>query len=369
MKRAFAVVLVLALLASSFAFLPAFASILDYWTEKTPTPDAIGIGTAPANAAVLDGKIYTVAQGDMLEIYDPATDSWTNGTQMPIKAVDITTAACQNKIYVFSGIGGISCITEVYDPATGEWQTAASMPSSWVPMRLQANVVDGKIYLIGGLVQLVAYAFQFFSWNWMYDPANDSWSERASIPLGVAGYASCVVDGKIYVIGGAYNYVRGFTSYTDRVQVYDPETDGWSEGKPLPNAMAWMAASATVGVQVPKRIYVVGGVAEGDSGKFTVGWMQIYDLQAGERVWSRGSAMPAVRSGLVLVNVDDAFYAIGGEDANGNPVTANWAYTPDYSPTPQSPAAVVAVALIVSAAAVSFGLVAYFLRRKRRNQT
>jgi hypothetical protein len=34
MKRAFRAVLVVALLASSFAFLPAFASNLDYWTEK-----------------------------------------------------------------------------------------------------------------------------------------------------------------------------------------------------------------------------------------------------------------------------------------------------------------------------------------------
>jgi N-acetylneuraminic acid mutarotase len=359
--------LVVALLASSFAFLPAFASNLDYWTEKAPTPDAIGIGTTPANAAVLDGKIYTVAQGDMLEIYDPAADSWTNGTQMPIKAVDITTAACQNKIYVFSGT------TEVYDPATGEWQTAASMPSPWVPMRLQANVVDGKIYLIGGLRNWAPYYSQFFSWNWMYDPANDSWSERASIPLGVAGYASCVVDGKIYIIGGVYKYIfsgRGYTSYTDRVQIYDPETDGWSEGKPMPNAMAWMAASATAGFQVPKRIYVVGGIVQEDSGKSTVDWTQIYDLQAGERVWSTGSAMPAARRMLVLVNVDDAFYALGGEDANDNPVTANWAYTPDFALSSLSPAALVAAGVIVSVAIV-FGLAAYFLRRKskRRNQT
>jgi hypothetical protein len=360
MKRALAVSLILALLASSFAFLPAFASNLDYWTEKTPTPDAIGIGTAPANAAVLQGKIYTVAQGDMLEIYDPATDSWTKGTQMPIKAVDITTAACQNKIYVFSAI------TEVYDPATGEWQTAASMPSPWVPIGLQANVVDGKIYLIGGLQQLVAYAYRFFSWNWMYDPANDSWSERASIPLGVSGYASCVVDGKIYVIGGFYNYTRGYASYTDRVQIYDPETDGWSEGVPMPNAMAWMAASATVGSQVPRRIYVVGGVVEGDSGKSTVDWTQIYDLQAGERVWSRGSSMLTARKGLVLVNVDDVFYALGGVDDNYTSFKANEAYTPDYALSSLSPTALVAAAVIVSVAIV-FVLAAYFLRRKRKS--
>jgi N-acetylneuraminic acid mutarotase len=359
MKRAFRAVLVVALLASSFAFLPAFASNLDYWTEKAPTPDAISIGY-PSNAAVLDGKIYTVAQGDMLEIYDPAADSWTNGTQMPIKAVDITTAACQNKIYVFCGI------TEVYDPATGEWQTAASMPSPRAPavtLGIQPNVVDGKIYLIGGSLNPAAYVYQFFSWNWMYDPANDSWSERASIPLGVSGYASCVVDGKIYIIGGAYNYVRGYASYTDRVQIYDPETDGWSEGAPLPNAMAWLAACATVGVQVPKRIFVVGGIVQEDSGKSTVDWTQIYDLQAG---WSRGSAMPAVRTGLVLVNVDDVFYALGGEDANDNPVTANWAYTPDYALSSLSPTALVAAAVIVSVAIV-FVLAAYFLRRKRKS--
>ena len=203
----------------------------------------------------------------------------------------------------------------------------------------------------------------------MYDPANDSWSERASIPLGVSGYASCVVDGKIYIIGGGYKYIfsgRGYTSYTDRVQIYDPETDGWSEGVPMPNAMAWMAASATVGSQVPRRIYVVGGVVEGDSGKSTVDWTQIYDLQAGERVWSRGSSMLTARKGLVLVNVDDVFYALGGVDDNYTSFKANEAYTPDFALSYLSPTALVAAAVIVSVAAVSFGLVAYLLRRKKR---
>ena len=196
-RRILTAALVSTLLASVLAFLPEFASNLDYWTEKAPTPDAIGIGTTPANAAVLDGKIYTVAQGDMLEIYDPATDSWTRGPQMPIRTFDMAIAPCQNQIYVFSGI------TEVYDPATGERQTASSMPSPWVPMGIQANVVDGKVYLIGGSRNWAPYAYQFFSWNWMYDPANDSWSQQTSIPLGVSGYASCVVDDKIYVIGGS----------------------------------------------------------------------------------------------------------------------------------------------------------------------
>jgi N-acetylneuraminic acid mutarotase len=346
MKRAIAVVLVLALLASSFTFLPAFASILDYWAEKAPTPDAIGIGTTPANAAVLDGKIYTVAQGDILEIYDPAADSWTRGTQMPIRAVHMAIAACRNKIYVFSGI------TEVYDPATGEWQTAASMPNPWAPafpVGIQANVVDGKVYLIGGSRNWAPYAYQFFSWNWMYDPANDSWSERASIPLGVSGYASCVVDDKIYVIGGAYNY-SGYAYYTDRVQIYDPRTDGWSEGVPLPKAMAWLAASATVGSQAPKRIYVVGGMVLGDSGYYSVDWTQIYDHQAG---WSRGSAMPTARRMLVLANVNDVFYALGGIDDNNNSFTTNEAYTPpDYVPVYPSPAACVAAAVIALVALV-----------------
>ena len=76
--------------------------------------------------------------------------------------------------------------------------------------------------------------------------------------------------------------------------------------------------------------------------------------------------MPAVRTGLVLVNVDDVFYALGGEDANDNPVTANWAYTPDYALSSLSPTALVAAAVIVSVAIV-FVLAAYFLRRKRKS--
>ena len=118
---------------------------------------------------------------------------------------------------------------------------------------------------------------------------------------------------------------------------------------PLPDAMAWLAASAIVGSQVPKRIYVVGGMVLGDSGYYSVDWTQIYDLQAG---WSRGSAMPTARRMLVLANVNDTFYALGGIDDSNNSFKVNEAYTPDYAPSSPSPAAGVAAAVIALVAIV-----------------
>jgi hypothetical protein len=55
-----------------------------------------------------------------------------------------------------------------------------------------ANVVGDKIYVIGGLPDRTL--------NQVYDPATDTWTIKASMPID-AGGASVVFNNKIYVIG------------------------------------------------------------------------------------------------------------------------------------------------------------------------
>ena len=64
---------------------------------------------------------------------------------------------------------------------------------------MQANVVNGKIYVIGGEESDGVVAV-----NEVYHPVTDTWSTKTSIPTPVSAYASAVVDEKIYVIGGLY---------------------------------------------------------------------------------------------------------------------------------------------------------------------
>ena len=269
--------------------------------------------------AVVNGKIYAIGGYNLdsgylttNEEYDPATDTWTTKKPMPTPRTDLAIAVYQNKIYVIGGhrlvVGGYEVFgtNEVYDPLTDTWETKTSMPTN--RSGLCANVVNGKIYLIGGGYPTYLGIGRRDA-NEVYDPSTDSWTTKTPIP-NAGGYVSAVVNNKIYIM-----------SYNNRTQIYDPETDTWVFGKPMPTAVSHAAAGATTGVVAPKRIYVIGG---GTRFSLSTCLVQVYDPEGD--VWDIGTSMPTPRSGLRVAVVNDMLYAIGGSRP---PITAvNEQYTP-----------------------------------------
>jgi hypothetical protein len=69
---------------------------------------------------------------------------------------------------------------------------------------------------------------------WSYDPATDSWAQRAPIPQAVnhAVSATFVMGDRIVLAGGKTTH----TTLTDKVWAYDPGADEWDELSPLPTA-------------------------------------------------------------------------------------------------------------------------------------
>ena len=175
--------LVLCSLIISLPSIAAVRAVEDFWTTLEPMPTArAGIGVA-----VVDGKIYAIGGSyDSLgetEEYDPATNTWTKKTSMPTPRMWVGIAVVENKIYAIGGDSGnwTSDITptnvnEVYDPATDTWETLTPMPTK--RMAVSANVVDGKIYVIGGGQRAPNTNFDV---NEVYDIETDTWTTKTSI--------------------------------------------------------------------------------------------------------------------------------------------------------------------------------------------
>jgi N-acetylneuraminic acid mutarotase len=246
MRKSAAATLALLFMAASciVAVKPALSSANDSaentWVSKAPMQQArAGLGVVAVN-----GKIYAIGgttweksgqqtSGGVVgtnEVYDPATDTWAFKASMPTPRELFGIAVYQNKIYCIgrSTSSGVTGINEVYDPATDTWETKESIPT--VRAGPQANVVNDKIYLIGGFVGNVISGYSYLTLNDVYDPETDSWSTKASMPTGVSGRFSAVVDGKIYVLMPNPNLN----------QVYDAGTDSWSlEGVHLCPTFRW----------------------------------------------------------------------------------------------------------------------------------
>ena len=151
---------------------------------------------------------------------------------------------------------------------------------------ITANAVNGRIYIIGGDSNGTI--------NEAYDPATDSWITKAPMPTGSYGYASAVVDNKIYLIDSNLN------------QIYNVETDTWSQGASPPSRVGYGAAGATTGENALKRIYVLSEY----SWEKGLCLNQVYDPQHDS--WGVGDAVPTTRRGLAVAVANDILYVIGG---------------------------------------------------------
>jgi N-acetylneuraminic acid mutarotase len=259
MRKTIALLLILLFFTASCVIMakPVFSSTdtaENTWVTKAPmhqARDSLGV-------AVVNGKIYAIGGstgndesshiGEIVstnEEYDPVTDTWVFKKSMPTARYGFAIAVYQNKIYCIGGVTSYSTssgydvtgINEVYDPATDTWETKTPMPTA--RDSLQANVVNDRIYLIGGYVPDNSGLGAISSLNEVYDPATDSWITKAQIPTATMGYASAVVNNQIYII-------------KQSTQIYNTKTDAWSYGEPIPSTAGsysgYATAAATTGV-------------------------------------------------------------------------------------------------------------------------
>ncbi|HLN45088.1 MAG TPA: kelch repeat-containing protein [Candidatus Sulfotelmatobacter sp.] len=278
------------------------------WTTKTRMPTArssFGVGIGNKKIYAIGGFPIT----NVNEEYDPSTDTWTTRKPMLTARMSFAIAVCLNKIYVIGGdtiySSSNGCwiqtnVTEVYDPATDSWETKAPIPTP--RSQMTASTVDGKIYVIGGIVDPLNGKITHL--NEVYDPQTDEWTTKAEVPGEFYSHGAAVVGDKIYIID---------TQFDDGLQIYNPKTDNWTKGAAPPYEAHRAGVAATSGLIAPKRIYVFGG---------EVGFMeanntnQVYDPQTD--TWSIGSSMPTSRASLAVAVVDDLLYALGGNYPAGN---------------------------------------------------
>jgi len=103
-------------------------------------------------------------------------------------------------------------------------------------------VVDDVIYVFGGWETNVAP--YFYSGTWVFDPRQPSGSRWTDLgvylAMGRSYILSAVQNGKIYSMGGIYQYIGGDLVPTDLVEVLDTADPaaGWTMISPLPLPLA-----------------------------------------------------------------------------------------------------------------------------------
>ncbi len=196
---------------------------------------------------------------------------------------------------------------------TDTWETKASIPKR--RNAIDANVVDGKIYVMGGGLGSPTNVTE------VYDPSTNTWSTKASMTYRVESYASAVVDNRIFIIGGQGNAVGA-------TQIYDTATDTWSLGAPSPTPIWQTEAAATTGIFAPKKIYVFGELLSDGLDGLNIN--QVYNPY--DDNWTIGAPMPTARYQTSVAVVDDRFYVLGELDIAFTPKPTFYSQNEQYTP-------------------------------------
>ena len=261
--------------------------------------------------------------------YDPARDTWIKKKDMPLPSHHVALAELQGKIYVMGGFkspdAGPAAWQPIdnaweYDPAADSWKALAPLPTK----RGSANavVVDGKIYVIGGAglhpgsketVVHPARPHRALGTNEVYDPATNTWGTRSTMPTARNHAAAAGVAGKIYVIGGRIgNAFITRASNTDIVEVYDPASDQWG---PLLAPMPTARSAGSWGL-FKGKIYVAGGEQRTNEFQRTFRAVEAYDPAANR--WAILPSMEFPRHGMAGDIINGKFYLVSGDAASGS---------------------------------------------------
>lgn len=259
-----------------------YNTVSDAWTQIASVPDSEGRIAASAHG--INGKVYLIGgykvfsgcsefTSPRVDIYDPATDSWSLGDSVPAPTDDHVQVNFKDSLLIL--VSGWSQNTnirnvQVYDTYLDTWSQSNLIPGVGLFGHCGGLVNDSLLYYLDG-VRISGFNFVLINQfvEGVIDPGNlgvISWSLIGQHPGdrvyrgGGIGYGD-----RLIVTGGTNNaYNIDGIGYNNQPSVesgrtfgYHPATGNWEEYAHNPDSVMDVRQLVPVGSD---RFYVVGGM-------------------------------------------------------------------------------------------------------------
>jgi N-acetylneuraminic acid mutarotase len=170
------------------------------WSRKADLPTRVQI----VRQAGLRGMLYVYEINDHFWRYNPKLDSWTSLPLPPSQHHTGTLSAVGDKIYLTGGSKYVdrypyweyNTELDVYDPATRSWSVKSPLPAAY--NWSVAASFHGKLWVAGG----ASSDDRPVSDLYVYDPLTDTWAAGPSMLRTTMNAAAAWAGGKFFVIGG-----------------------------------------------------------------------------------------------------------------------------------------------------------------------
>ncbi|VBB77182.1 Putative protein of unknown function [Podospora comata] len=295
-----------------------------------PRQEHVTLALSPSSLAIFGGILPTndtssplpYSTTNILQIYSIPNKTWTLAAPAPLALNHPNAAVVDGKIYLLGGLTEVdnwawrpSALSFVYDPKTNQWADLPPLPDSHTPRGSAAmGVHNGVVYLAGGLTILPLIPElgpqQTTDVVSAFDTKTNTWvtlpPKARRLPEGRDHAGAAVYKDKFYVLGGRRN---GQDNVRDTVYELDLKRlgKGWvvEKGR-MPTARGGVAAARVGG-----RVFVLGG--EGNKVNGTEGvfpQVEVYDVERDK--WERLEGMEVPRHGTSAVGVGGGVYVPGG---------------------------------------------------------
>jgi N-acetylneuraminic acid mutarotase len=190
---------------------------------------------------------------DLVQSFDPQTNSWRNETALPEPRSDAASATVGSDVYIFGGGSASRVRKDALLLRDGKW---SRLPGANLPEpRLYAVAVasHGSIYILGGISIAGNYKTATNTF-WRLRLGEKGWKTLPPLPgPGRFNHAMADIQGKIYVFGGATAGPDGVQNLSDAYR-FDPALDKWMHLPELRVAnRSWWA------VEVGERALLLAG--------------------------------------------------------------------------------------------------------------
>lgn len=182
-------------LLGSIEHIPADRSRMELLEPKFTPRYWVGAATDGTNI-YLAGGLYNDGTSDLLEVWTPGTAAPRALKPLPTPRSRVSLLYLDHKLYAIGGVDKQDRRTgqvEIYDMASDTWTNGAPMPSA---RECDAELVEGRIVVPGGYdgdtsVKVVE----------SYDPATDTWTQQPDLPLPVSAHHLALVGRSLYTFG------------------------------------------------------------------------------------------------------------------------------------------------------------------------
>ncbi|MEZ4775076.1 MAG: kelch repeat-containing protein [Bacteroidia bacterium] len=281
----------------------------------------------------VDGKFFLLGGRNILrmDIYNPATQTWTTGANLPQEIHHFQPVNYHGEIYILGALTGpypgekpIADIY-IYNPQTNQWRIGGKIPPNRLRGAAGVTVYQDKIYIVAGIQN--GHIDGHVNWVDEFDPKTGKWRKLPDAPHTRDHFQVVVVDGKMYTAGGRNSSQKTGQSFEltiGAMDIFDFATEKWTTATTqIPTQRAGSSSLSINGKLV---------VLCGESGSQEAGHREVEVYDPRTETWSKWPEMNQGRHGTGAIYYQGTIYvAAGSGNRGGGPELDRL----DYYPVPQ----------------------------------